>query len=518
MQDKTLDRRSILQSSAAVLAAFSLVRRLVLADTAFAADADAPPLPFSADSVKEMARKLAETDLAKPVIELPEPFNKLSYEQYRDIRFRTDQAIWRGEKLDFELQLFPVGWLYDTSVDIWLIEQGEAHRLKADGHFFTLGPLIGKGPDEAPFGFSGFRIHSPINRSDYFDEYVVFQGASYLRAVGRGQNYGASARGLAIDTARPGGEEFPFFRAFWIEKPKVGDPELVVHALLDSASTTGAYRFVIKPGEATTMDVDVTLFPRKVISHVGIAPLTSMFLHGPADQRRTGDYRPAVHDSAGLAVLNGGGERLWRPLTNPKMLQTSAFVDKDPKGFGLSQRDRSFQNFEDLDAHYEHRPTVWVEPKGPWGEGFIELIEIPVEDEIHDNIVVYWKPAKELDPGVAHSFEYRLYWAEQVPAAWTGARVAKTRIGVEKKPGEIIFVIDFEGPAVKELRDLPVADVSCSQGSVANVVVQRNPEIPGVRVSFVLTPGGAELVELRLALKAGDQWISESWLYRWTKP
>ena len=316
----------------------------------------------------------------------------------------------------------------------------------------------------------------------------------------------------------PGGEEFPFFRAFWLEKPKPGAQEIVVHALLDSPSTTGAYRFAIQPGEATVMDVEATLYPRRPLVHVGIAPLTSMFLHGPGDQRRWRDFRPEVHDSEGLAIWNGSGERLWRPITNPKTLQTSAFLDKDPKGFGLWQRDRAFQSFQDLEAHYERRPTVWVEPKGTWGEGFIELIEIPVEDEIHDNVVAYWKPNQELKPGEEHMFVYRLYWADHVPAAWSGARVAKTRIGDAKKPEMHLFVVDFEGAAVKDLRDLPVAELSAHPGTVTNVVVQRNPDVAGIRVSFEMSPEGADLVELRLVLKVSEQTISESWLYRWTKP
>ncbi|MGL4396902.1 MAG: glucan biosynthesis protein [Hyphomicrobium sp.] len=532
MADLNFDRRTVLGQVAGLSSAIVLARQLAAVGAAMAADeasgdaaaaapaADAPPArkAFGAADIKEMARQLATTDFAKPTAELPAPFDKLSYDQYRDIRFKTDQALWNGDKLDFQIQLFPMGWLYESPVEIWTIENGEPRQLKADGKLFSLGPLIGPGPEAAPFGFSGLRIHGPINRADYFDEYVVFQGASYLRSVGRGQQYGASARGLALNTARPGGEEFPFFRAFWIEKPAPGAAEIIVHALLDSPSVAGAYRFAIQPGEATVMDVELSLYPRKTLVHVGIAPLTSMFLHGPADDRIAHDFRPSVHDSEGLAVFNGNGERLWRPLTNPKMLQTSAFLDKDPKGFGLAQRDRSFQAFEDLEARYDRRPTVWVEPKGGWGAGYIELIEIPVEEEIHDNIVAYWKPEKGLEPGSAHDYAYRLHWSQNVPAAWTGARVAKTRIGQKKKAGTIVFVVDFDGPAVKELRDLPVADLSVSPGESLNLVVQRNPELSGIRVTFEMNPGDAELVELRLAIKAADQLISESWLYRWTKP
>ncbi|MFN0218460.1 MAG: glucan biosynthesis protein [Hyphomicrobium sp.] len=531
MNDDEIDRRSIVSWAAGlagVMAAAKVGLGLASAAaqsaappaTGGAAQQNVPPAPplFTADLVKDRARALSAAEYAKPKIDLPSPFDKLSYDQYRDIRFRTEKSIWRGEKIDFELQPFPMGWLYEAPVEMWLVDEGAATQMVADGNLFSIGPLIGTGPDAAPFGFSGFRIHGPINRADYFDEYVVFQGASYLRAVGRGQSYGASARGLALNTARPGGEEFPMFRAFWIEKPKPGASEIVVHALLDSPSTTGAYRFAIQPGEATVMDVEATLFPRKALGYVGIAPLTSMFLHGPADQRPMADFRPAVHDSQGLAMWSGAGERIWRPLTNPKMLQTSAFTDKDPKGFGLWQRDRSFASFQDLEAHYERRPSVWVEPKGSWGEGFIELIEIPVEDEIHDNIVVYWKPAAAYEPGLVQTLNYRLYWSEHVPAAWSGARVATTRVGRAKKPDEFLFVIDLQGTAVQDIRDLPVADITASKGAISNMVVQRNPELPGVRVAFELNPDGAELVELRLVLKAQEQTISETWLYRWTAP
>lgn len=474
-------------------------------------------MAFKPEFVKAEAKRLAGQPFSKPTIELPEPFNKLGYDQYRDIRFRSDKSFWRGENLDFEVQPFAMGWLYDTPIELWIVDKGSATRLVADGKLFSLGPLIGPGPEAAPYGFSGFRIHAPINRSDYFDEFTVFQGASYLRAVGRGEGYGASARGLAINTARPAGEEFPIFRAFWLEKPDPVATEVIVHALLDSPSTTGAYRFAISPGNSTIMHVEATLYPRKELSYVGLGPLTSMYFLGAANVRRSNDFRPAVHDSEGLAIMTGAGERLWRPLCNPKTLQVSAFSDRNPKGFGLCQRDRSFQSYQDLEARYERRPTVWVEPKSLWGEGFIELVEIPVEDEIHDNIVAYWKPAKSLPAGEPYSYAYSLTWGEDVPIASAPARVRKTRIGRSRIKGAVMFVIDFEGPGVKDARDLPLANLTASGGQVSNVAVQRNPEIAGVRVSFDLKPQEAELIELRMLLRGGDQVMSETWLYRWTK-
>ena len=515
-----VDRRAVLRHATSwalatgVLSVAAHIGRASAQDTGKPAE-DAPP--FAADTVNRIAADLAKRPFAKPEIELPEPFAGLTYDQYRDIRFRPEQAIWRGEQLDYELQLFALGYLYKVPVDIWLVEDGRMRRLKADGTLFSIGPQIPNAPQEAPFGFSGFRVHGPFNRSDVMDEYVVFQGATYFRAVGRGQLYGLSARGLAINTAKPPGEEFPIFRSFWIEKPAPGAPEIVVHALLDSPSTSGAYRFAIRPGPFTVMDVEATLYPRTEIRHLGLAPLTSMFLHGSANRRLGNDYRPAVHDSEGLAILNGRGERIWRPLTNPKLLQVSAFIDEDPKGFGLEQRDRAFSSYEDLEAHYERRPTAWIEPKGNWGRGYVELIEIPADEEIHDNIVAYWKPAEPVPSGKPVTFAYRLHWGEMLPVAWAGARVRKTRCGSNGRDGGVLFVLDFEGPALGSTDELPVADVSARPGTVSNVVVRRHPAISGLRCSFELETGSADLIELRLVLKSTERVVSESWLYRWTR-
>jgi glucans biosynthesis protein len=524
MTKKIVDRRVLLEKAVAGTFAMGLAKLALTVTEAHADGASPAPQPpqqgttFAATTVKTEAKRLSDQPFVKPTMDLPPPFNKLTYSQYRDIRFRPEKAIWKGDHLDFQIQPFAMGWLYDVPVDLWLVEDGKAKRLVADNKLFSFGPLIGPGPDAAPFGFSGFRIHGPINRADAFDEYTVFQGASYFRGVARNEVYGASARGLALNTAQPGGEEFPFFRSFWIERPKPIASELVIHALLDSQSTTGAYRFSISPGDTTIMDVEATLYPRIALSHVGIGPLTSMFFHGQSSQRRIEDIRPAVHDSEGLGMVTGTGERLWRPLNNPKTLQLSAFMDKDPKGFGLWQRDREFHNYEDLESHYERRPSVWVEPQTTWGEGFVELVEIPIEDEIHDNIAAYWKPAKQLAAGGPHLFNYKIYWGTDVPEAWAGARVVKTRVGNGKKAGIIMFVIDLAGPSVKDAKDLPAVDLSASAGQISNINVQRNGEISGVRVSFNLTTGDSELIELRCVLKAGDQPVSETWLYRWTKP
>lgn len=512
------NRRGVLTGAGACAVLAAMAGDALRVSQAIAGGAAATPQgeSFAVDHVRKLAEELAARDFAKPRVELPEPFNALTAEQFRDIRFRPESTLWRSDNVGYEVEPMPMGWLYEIPVEIWVVENGQMRSLKADSSNFSIGPSIEKATDQAPFGFSGFRVSARLNRAEKLDEFVAFQGASYFKSVGRAQPYGLSARGLAVNTARPGGEEFPVFRAFWIEKPEAAASEIVIHALLDSESVAGAYRFVIRPGRATAMDVDAVLYPRRQLTHIGLAPLTSMYFHGPAQRRIASDYRPAVHNSQGLAVVNGHGERLWRPLANPKTLQTSAFVDKNLQGFGLVQRDRAFQGYEDLEARYERRPTAWIEPVGSWGDGYVELIEIPITEEIHDNIVAYWKPAKTIEPGKPVRFAYRMSWGDDVPAVWSGAWVSKTQVGA-KAPDVTLFVVDFVGPAVREQRELPVAELFATAGATSNVTIQRHPDIAGVRVKFELTTTGTDLIELRLGLKVAGQLISESWLYRWTR-
>jgi glucans biosynthesis protein len=352
---------------------------------------------------------------------------------------------------------------------------------------------------------------------------IVFQGATYFRALSRNQAYGASARGLALNVAQPGGEEFPLFRTFWIEKPEAGASAIVIHALLDSPSVTGAYRFVVTPGAPTGIDVSVTLYPRRELVNVGLAPLTSMFLFSGLNRARVNDFRTGVHDSDALAIRNGWDERLWRPLNNPRRLQSSSFLDKGPKGFGLIQRARRFSDFQDLEASYERRPSLWVEPNESWGAGAVELIEIPTEEEIHDNIVAYWKPARPMPAGKPFDFSYKLGWPDDVPPSWAGATVHASRsgfvIGPLRKSGAVQFAVEFVGKAVGSLdAELPIAAIDANGGGVVGPpVVQTNPATGGVRVSFIFDPKGAASSELRLVLQRKGQPISETWLYRWTK-
>ncbi len=479
----------------------------------------ADPVPFNPGLVRKLAQKLASRKFSPPTLTLPKELENLTYDQYRDIRFRPDQAVWRDEKLPFQMHMFHTGFFYKEPVTIFVVEQDESRKLLYSPDYYSFGPSVQPPPPEYDLGFAGFRLHTPINRPDYFDEMAVFQGASYFRAVAKGQHYGLSARGLAIDTAEPSGEEFPLFRTFWIEKPRPGSSSIVVHALLDSERTAGAYRFTMRPGDITEMDVEVTLYPRTNLARAGFAPLTSMFLFNASDRVGIDDFRPAVHDSSGLSIRNGQGEWLWRPLTNPVTLQYSVFMDHSPRGFGLLQRERRFENFEDLEARYERRPSVWIEPIGDWGPGAVHLVEIPSKSEINDNIVAYWRPAEPIPGGSEYVLNYRMQWANAPSPAPEVALVRATRAGTGWDSPTRLFVIDFAGA---ELDNLPPESglepvIEISEGKILNPVVQPNPEVDGWRLSFELETAGAQMIELRCHLAKDKKRLSEVWVYRWTQ-
>jgi glucans biosynthesis protein len=365
-------------------------------------------------------------------------------------------------------------------------------------------------------GFAGFRIHAPMNRPDYYDEVAVFLGASYFRAIAKNEGYGLSARGLAINTGNPKGEEFPLFKTFWIERPAPNTDSIVVHALLDSPSAAGAFRFTIRPGETTVFDSEVAFYPRVDVTDPGLAPLTSMFLFDTSDRAGVDDFRPEVHDSNGLAMHNGRDERLWRALANPKDLQISAFGDTNPRGFGLLQRRRDFRDYEDLESHYEKRPSLWIEPIGNWGEGDIRLVEIPSKEEIHDNIVAFWRPREPLRAKGEYILTYRMHWGPVDERSLPLAKITATRSGASGD--DRLFVIDIAGDKLKEATppERVRADVSANKGKIDHVVSQPNPATGGWRVSFTLTPNKEPAIELRAQLMRDDQPLSEIWLYRWT--
>jgi len=471
---------------------------------------------FGPDTVRERARTLARAPYQKPQATLPPAYAQLTYDQYRDIRFRPERARWRDEGLPFQAQFFAPGFFYTSPLPMHEVVAGREEPLRFSRELFSYGPLVKDLPDAPIPGFAGLRLNHPLNRAEHFDELVVFLGASYFRALGRGNVYGLSARGLAIDTALPEGEEFPAFREFWLEKPAPGADRVVVHALLDSPSVTGAYRFVIIPGERTVMEVEAELHARKAVKRLGVAPLTSMYVFGENDRGAFDDFRPEVHDSDGLALWLANGEHLWRPLRNPSHLSVSSFQVEGLRGFGLMQRDQDFRSYEDLEARYDKRPGVWVEPVGDWGRGTVQLVEIPTHQETDDNIVAYWVPQTPFAPGPPLRLSWKLTWGSGSPGQPGEALTTATRVAQGSTPGARRFVLDFsrgtraDGPAPVE------AVVTTSSGRVLRPTAQRNDATGGWRATFEWLPDGDTPAELRCFLRSGSETLTETWSSPWT--
>lgn len=467
---------------------------------------------FSRETVIERARQLSEQPFHPPA-QAPESLSRLDYSEYRKINYQQDAAVWGRTPTRFSIQLFAPGFLYRDLVDINVVENGRTFPLIVSPDSFNV-PAPGLATVLADLGkYAGMRLHYPLNSEAYADEFLVFQGASYFRGVSRGQLYGLSARGLAIDVAGPKGEEHPIFRHFWVERPSSSQESMVVHALLDSKRVTGAYRFGIYPGAPLRMDIEVTLFPREDIAHVGLAPLTSMFLHGPLDHADRRDYRPAVHDSEGLAIRRGNGERLWRPLANPRNLQMSAFVDDNPQGFGLIQRQRDFAHYQDLEASYDRRPSAWVQPLGDWGKGHVQLVEIPTDAETNDNIVAYWRPDQGLRRGETFEYAYRLSWPDRVPYSADAPQVVRSAGGEKLFSDSEEVMIDYSNLAAGGLDGIAV-HASLSPGRILESRIQPNPAINGARVFLTLEENDAPVAEMRVDLKRADEPVAETWLYR----
>jgi len=501
---RAISRRNVLARLATALGAYTL-----------------PPLAlaqsqregFSRALVLEAARDLASRPFSPPP-SVPASLLALDYDTYRSIQYRKQAAIWGGTPTRFSIELFAPGNLYTSGIDIAVVENGEAFDVPIQRDTFVapseelaeLLASVGK--------VAGFRLHYPLNTTDYDDEFIVFQGASYFRAVSRGQNYGLSARGLAIDVADPAGEDFPVFRKFWIERPSSRSDSIVVHALLDSQRVCGAYRFGIYPDAPTRLDVEVTLFARTQLTHIGLGPLTSMFLFGGMDSPDIPDYRSAVHDSSGLAMLTGQGEYLWRPLNNPQTLQVSAFVDTNPRGFGLVQRPRTLEDFEDLQANYHRRPSTWVSPRGAWGPGQVVLVEIPTRSEANDNIVAYWRPATPLVPDAPFNFAYQLSWPDDRSLPRDIARISRTAYGLKLATELPQLVIDYaELPAELAVEEI-VFEVSVSSGTVLETLVEPRGAA-GVRLYLTFDPQGAQLSEIRVQPRYQGDSIGETLLHRW---
>jgi glucans biosynthesis protein len=494
------------------------------------AEAD-PGRRFDYASLKGHARALAGSAFQPPARELPAPLAALDYDGHQALRFRPDRSLWRSGAARFRVQFFHRTSLFKDRIRLHQIVNGRPRKIAYDPDLFDFSKVgfrpAGLGQD---FGFAGFRLHF---YDDWDADILSFLGASYFRAVSTDtRQYGLSARGLAIDTALDHGEEFPIFTDFWLERPPQNSNHVVLYALLDSPSITGAYRFEIEPGATTVMDVDAALYPRKAIERIGIAPLTSMYQHGENDRRMANDWRPEIHDSDGLALVTGSGEWIWRPLVNAAGVRVNSFFDENPRGFGLLQRDRDFDHYQDDGAHYHRRPSLWVEPRTPapvgWGKGAVQLVELPAPDETYDNIVAFWNPAEKPQPGQELLFSYRLHWGITMPIDSPLGQTAATRTGIGGVVGRKReyfswrFAVDFKGG---ELATLPAAAqvvpvITASRGEIEIASARPQKEINGYRAMFDVRPtdASAEPIDLRLYLSLDGRPLTETWIYQWTPP
>ena len=488
---------------------------------------------FSFQNVLREAEELSKKPYKSPKGEVPDVLLADNYDLWRNIRFKPERSFWRKEGLPFTLQFFHPGLYYDRTVALHTISpKGEVKPIPFSKELFTYPKEIeALVPDN--LGFAGFRIHHPINRPDYHDEVAVFVGASYFRAVGQNMNYGLSARGVAVDTVLPSGEEFPDFRKYWIHEPQSDAKDIRFYALLDGPSVTGAYRFVIRPGKETVMDVELTLFLRKPVTKLGIAPITSMFHHGENSYAKImDDFRPEVHDSDGLMIATATGEWIWRPLVNPKTLFVNSFQADHLKGFGLCQRDMDFDHYQDLESHYENRPSLWIHPLGSWGKGHVELIQIPTDKEVYDNIVAFFVPAILPRKGEPFSFAYQMLWHSPSSSPRPPAgRVAATRMARAKMEAARLFVIDFIGTQLEALPENKPLESIISVGPGAKVLEQqvfKNRVTGGWRLVFQVVMDesisphkdpskGKDPVELRAFLKLGDDVLTETWSYAYER-
>jgi len=490
-----------------------------------------PAKAFDYAWLKGQARFLAGNPFQTSKDVLPATMGALSYDQYQSLRFRGDRSLWVDAGLSFRLQFFHVGRGFAQAVHLFEVIEGQAREILYDPSMFEfdkagIDPAVMR--DHA--GFAGFRVQFV---TDWRADIAAFLGAAYFRAVGGDtRQYGLSARALAVDTAFPRPEEFPRFTSFWFERPAKGQGSMTLHALMDSPSIAGALRFQIAPGGTQIMDIDAALYPRKPIERMGVAPLTSMFFYAKNDRRAVNDWRPEIHDSDGLSMWTGAGEWIWRPLTNPAQNHLNSFFDENPRGFGLLQRDRNWDHYQDDGVYYDRRPSLWVEPKsgghGGWGKGAVQLFEIPTADETFDNIVAFWNPAEKTKAGQEMLFSYRLYWGTRMPYASPLAQTIATRTGIGGTVGQKRqyyswhFAVDFAGGELGALaKDANVeAVISTSRGTTEHITAHYVEEFRGYRALFDIRPqeDSNDVIDVRLYLRIDGRPLTETWIYQWMPP
>ena len=487
-----------------------------------------PPARSVSRTSRQRAKQLAASAYADPRGNVPRWLLDLNYDQYRDIRFRPERALWSDRKLPFSVQFFHPGFFYDRTVILHVVSaSGAVSPVTFSPDQFDYGRNNFEGRVPQDLGYAGFRIHYPIKSTSYHDEVAAFLGASYFRAVGRDQVYGLSARGVAINTALSSGEEFPWFREFWLVQPAPGAQELTLYALLDSPSATGAYRFVVAPGPQTHVDVEMRLFPRTPFGKLGIAPLTSMFLHGENGTGEVADYRPEVHDSDGLLVAASSGEWLWRPLAEPAGSQRHVLRAGEParvRSRAARPGLRSLPGHRSPAGSATQRMGPARRASGARGASSSSRSRRATTPTTTSSPIgcPRWPPRRTRPSPMP------------IRCSGTATIAAGRRVEDRSQPdamaartqGARRLVVDFEGEALRRMPADAVVEgrvtMIPSQGAGAGVPqpaelleqqVIRNPATGGWRLVLQVKPPDDDPVELRAFLRHGADAVTETWSY-----
>ncbi len=477
---------------------------------------DAPASAFAPHDLEKRAAALAASAYHEPSTTLPAPFATLNPPQYQAIHARQEAWIWQGGTRGFMIEPLHRGPIFATPVALNTVTNGSVAHIGYTPSQFDFGDL--KVPDGlSDLGFSGFAIHY-VDAAGVRHKLAIFQGASFFRAVAPGQHFGITARALSIRTADVRGEEFPQFREFWIETPQAAATSLRFHALIDSPSATAAVHFTLHTGDATIIDMESFICARQTLDHFGMGGMAAAYFYGPINAHATDQLRPQVHQVDGLSLNTGAGEWIWRPVANRAALQVSVFADKSPRGFGLLQRDRHFEDYEDETHHDEASPSLWIEPQGDWGDGGVELVEIPSSAEDNANIVASFRPAATLSAGGTQRYACRQFWCWQPPDEAPLARIVATLGGLGLRPTWRAFIVEFQSEdfGLADAANGLTAKISLGSGSLEGQTLTVRRKAKRVRVKFNFNPDSATMSELRMVLMRGGHNVSETWLYRWT--
>ena len=495
----------------------------------------APEISFGLGDVEKLAQRLAGQNYEKT--NGKQFLKDISENKWNAISFKKEHRLWADTDSSFEASFFHPGFIYNNLARVEVVENGRPRPFNFSSDFFNYPDQdLAAAAKSAGLEFTGFRISYPLNDAEKKDEALSFLGATHFRALAKRSQYGLEARGLIINPAQPDGEEFPYFRRFWLVEPEAGAASMTIYALMDSPSLTGAYQFDLSPGPTTIMEVTATIFRRSnknIPTKIGLAPIGSMYLFSEKENGNKNDWRPEVHNSDILLWTDGNGNWYRRPLANPDRLETSTYELNNPKGFGLMQQDNNFDHYQDFSGRFDLRPSLWVEPDGEWGPGQIELLEIPASQEIHNNIIAFWAPTGDQTLKNSFTIGYKLYWMPSGTIPHQFGRAVNTRLKRNTEAGTLHFLVDFEGGILNDIpADSGLASIVETSAEVAvqdkNLV--KNPVTGGWRLEFKVKPvenngvmqsllnarGDRKNLRLKALLKRGEnlpEALTETWIY-----